>query len=412
MAIELTTTLGGERRPFEPIEAGRVRMYHCGPTVKEAVNVDKFRSYLLADILRRVFELEGCEVTQVMNVTDVGHLNEFEEDAVEIAAGRCGKQPLELVEEEEAEFHRHRRALRILDAHHYPRARENIPEMLAYIERLLEAGIAYRTEDTVYFDVSRFAGFGKLTGKSAAELQELHGKLRGKPHAKKRHPLDIDLWRTDTLRRMHWPSPWGRGYPGWHLECVVMGRKFLGETFDIHTGSHDIIYPHHECEIAQAEALDGTPLARYWLHSAPVLIDGRPTSRANRNLVTVQGLLDSGVEGIDIRGALLGEHYRAPLELSPESIERARRRRERIEEADEHLARAIPSRRPSAAEAKRIEALERGFMAAIENDLDIPRALEVAVELATDVNEERLSATARAAEALRRFDRVLGLLEG
>ncbi len=411
MELRLTNTLGGEKTSFEPLRDGEVRMYHCGPTVKEDINVDKFRSYLLGDILRRYFELVDFRVTQVMNITDVGHLNEFEEDAIEIAAGRSGKQPTEFVQEEEADFHRHRRELRILDADHYPRARENIPEMIALVERLLEAGIAYTAGENVYFDVRRFPGFGKLTGKSLDELTELQKGLRAKPHPEKRHPLDIDLWRTDVLHRMHWQSPWGRGYPGWHVECVVMSRKHLGETFDIHTGSAEIIYPHHECEIAEAEAIDGTPLARYWLHSAHVLVDGRPTSRANRNLLTVQGLLDSGVDGVDIRGALLSEHYRHSLELTPETLDRASERREALQNAADRLRSAIPARKAGGAEKKALERADADFVAALEDDLDVPRALDIATELAGQINREELAISTLATRTMERFDRVLGLVD-
>ena len=410
MDLKLSNTLGNKKEPFVPLEDGIVRMYHCGPTVKEHINIDKFRSFLLADILRRTIEYSGLEVVQVMNITDVGHLNEFEEDAVEIAAGRCGKQPMELVEEEEAEFHRHRHALGILDAHHYPRARENIADMVKFVAELLEAGVAYRAGENVYFDITRFNEFGKLSGKSLDELTALHKTLRAEPHPEKRHPLDIDLWRTDALRSMHWPSPWGRGFPGWHIECVVMGRKFLGDTFDIHTGSQEIVYPHHECEIAQAEAC-GTPLARFWLHSGHILVGGKPTSRTNRNLLTVQGLLDSGVSGLGIRGALLSEHYREPIEFTPGLLDRTREQRGILQAAADKLAAVIPAPTPSAADQALLEKTEAAFRAAVDDDLDYPRALRTAVGLAEKVNNEEVCVSASLRETLKGFDSVLGLVE-
>ena len=410
MDLKLSNTLGNKKEPFVPLEDGVVRMYHCGPTVKEHINIDKFRSFLLADVLRRTVEYSGLEVVQVMNITDVGHLNEFEEDAIEIAAGRCGKQPVELAEEEEAEFHRHRQALGILDAHHYPRARENIAEMVEFIEGLLEAGVAYRAGENVYFDVAGFGDFGKLSNKSLDDLTALHKTLRAKPHPEKRHPLDIDLWRTDALRTMHWPSPWGRGFPGWHLECVVMGRKFLGSTFDIHTGSQEIIYPHHECEIAQAEAC-GTPLARFWLHSGHTLVGGKPTSRTNRNLLTVQGLLDSGVNGIDIRGALLSEHYREPIDFTPELLDRTGQQRSVVQAAADKLAAVIPVSTPNAADQSLLEESQEAFRAAIYDDLDYPSALRIAIGLAEKVNNEEVCVSASLRDTLKGFDSVLGLVE-
>lgn len=412
MNLTLTNTLGSRKAPFEPLREGAATVYTCGPTVKEPINIDKFRSYLLSDLLRRYLEFSGLRVKQVMNITDVGHLNEFEEDVVEVAAGRSGKQPWELVEEEEEEFHQHRRQLRILDAHHYPRARDNIPEMIALVERLLKAGFAYRAGDNVYFDVSKFADFGKLTGKSLASLEELHGDLRVPPHPEKHHPLDIDLWRTDILHRMHWSSPWGRGYPGWHLECVVMSRKYLGDTFDIHIGSQEIVYPHHECEIAQAEAATGTPLARYWLHSAHVLVDGKPTLRTNQNLITVKGLLEMDISGVEIRAALLSEHYRKPLEFTPDRIEVARDTLARLREAGRKLRRPVAAGKKSPETAEGVKEAERAFRDALDDDLDFPRALEAALDLAAQVTDGTIPPSPTVAQAFDRMDTVLGFLEG
>jgi cysteinyl-tRNA synthetase len=410
MTLELTNTMGGKRERFEPLRPGHVSMYHCGPTVKEPASIDKFRSYLLGDLLRRCFELKGLRVTQCMNITDVGHLNEFEEDQVEVAADRSGKQPWELVEEEEALFHRHRKELRILDAHHYPRARENIDAMIGLVETLLARGCAYQAGKNVYFDISKADRFGKLAGRSTRDLEKRACDPRAKPHPEKRHALDIDLWRTDSLHRMHWPSPWGRGYPGWHLECVVMGRKHLGETFDIHTGSQENVYPHHECEIAEAEAAAGKPLARYWMHSAHVLIDGKPVSRSNRNLLTVQGLLDDGVRGVDIRAALLGAHYRRPIEFTPELLDEAHGWVEELGDAARRLSAAPASPPLSAAESSRLDALRRDFHAALDDDLDAPRAIQTALALARGAGRGDTPAHAATRQLLSDFDRVLGWL--
>lgn len=410
MNLQLTNTLTANKEPFKPLKKGLVQMYHCGPTVKEPININKFRSYLLGDLLRRYFEFNGFEVKQVMNITDVGHLNEFEEDAVEIAAGRSGKQPWELVQEEEAEFHKHRHELGILDAHHYPRARENIPEMIDYIKNLLDSGVAYSAGENIYFDISRFPDFGKLLGKSFEELEKLHKDLRSPPHPEKRHPLDIDLWRTDVLHTMHWPSPWGLGFPGWHLECVVMSRKFLGDTFDIHTGSEEIIYPHHECEIAHAETLDGKPLTNYWLHSAHVLVDGKPISRSNQNLLTVKGLLESEFSGVEIRAALLSKHYREPMEFTPTIMESARENLTTLQEAIDRCD-AARDIKANSTEESRLSTADDQFRNALDDDLNLPAALKIALELATDINTDSLSASSAVENQLRAFDRVLGYLQ-
>lgn len=420
MTLLLTNTLGGRREPFEPLEPGRVRMYHCGPTVTEPINLHKFRSYLLADVLRRTLEYLGHRVHQVMNITDVGHLNEFEEDIVEITAGRSGKAPWELVEEEIEEFHAHRRALRILDAEEYPQARQHVDDMIAFIERLLAAGVAYRTDHNVYLDVHRYPDFGRLSGASLEELERRQEETVQTAPRDKRHPLDVDLWRTDVLHQMHWQSPWGLGFPGWHLECVVMSQKYLGPSFDIHTGSEEIIFPHHECEIAQAEVLTHEPLARYWLHSAHVLIGGQTISRKNQNLLTVKGLLDEGFEGAEIRGALIDTHYRERLELEAETLEKAQSRLQRLRDAHRTISGAADGHGHGEGEARpaggveTIARAEADFRRALEADLDIPRALDVAIGLGEQtvarLDDHRGPLAAAARQALERFDAVLALL--
>ncbi len=417
MSLTLTNTLGGRKEAFEPLSPGVLKMYHCGPTVKEPININKFRSYLLGDLLRRTFDRSGFEVQQVMNITDVGHLNEFEEDWVEIAAGRSGKQPEDLVEEELREFHEERRALRIVDAHEYPKAQENVPDMIALVSRLLEAGAAYRTEQNVYLDIGKFPDFGKLTGKSTDELVRLQESLVRKSAGDKRHPLDIDLWRTDITHQLDWPSPWGVGFPGWHIECVVMSQKYLGTSFDIHTGSEDIVFPHHECEIAQAEVLSGEPFARYWLHSAPVMLEGRPISRKNHNRLTIKALLGEGYSGVELRLALLGTHYRESIEFGPDTIESAQKSLGRLAEAVKKLEATAGSidagsveAGADSASAERIEAAATAFDAALDDDLDYPKALRVVIDMAEDFASGKVGPAPEALDAVTKFDLVLGLL--
>jgi len=413
LSLRLTNTLTGKQELFQPRPGEPVSMYHCGPTVTGPVNVDKFRSYLLADVLRRFLEASGLQVRQVMNITDVGHLNEFEEDTVEITASRSGLYAWELVDQEEKNFHEDRRSLNILDAHVYPRARDHVEEMIAFIEKLVAAGDAYQLGGSVYFDSSRTRALGRLSGKSPAELEHLQRaapstSLAGTPH-QRRHPLDFDLWRSDPLHQMHWPSPWGRGFPGWHVECVVMSRKYLGATFDIHSGSEENITPHHECEIAQAEAAGGGPLARLWLHSRHVLLEGKPISRANRNLLTVRGLRDSGVTGPELRVALLSRPFGQRLEFGPEAIDEARVAITALQKFREaHRAAGAAQEAPPARLLDRIVRAEQEFAAAMEDDLDYPAALRAARSLVADLASE--PPRREAAEAIEKFDRVLGLL--
>src|SRR5690606_32492666 len=297
MALRLRNTLGGRLEEFRPIESGHVRLYHCGPTVKEASSIAKFRSYVLADVLRRTLERAGYETLQVMNITDVGHLNEFEEDLVEMAAARSGRYAWELAEEETQKFHDDRRALHILDAHVYPRARDHIDDMIALVGELEAKGLTYQAGKSVFLDVSRLDRFGELSSLSREELARRAEEGATRAGGARRNPLDVELWRSDVLHQMCWDSPWGRGFPGWHVECAAMSRKYLGGVFDIHTGTDDLIFPHHECEIAQVEPLTGQPLARFWLHSAGVTLDGEPMSRRLGNEVTVRELVASGFRG-------------------------------------------------------------------------------------------------------------------
>ena len=317
-------SLGMQEQKFQSLEPDKVQMYHCGPTVKEPIHLGKFRSFLMADVLRRHLERSGYEVHQVMNITDVGHLNEFQEDFVEIAAARSGLYAWELVEKEEKKFHEERRALKILNAHEYPKAREHIDCMIGLAQDLEKKGVCYVSGGNLYLDVSKFSAFGKLSGKSITELKKLQESSRASVPRHKKHPLDIDLWRRDALHEMRWDSPWGRGFPGWHVECAAMSRKFLGGVFDIHTGADDNLFPHHECEIAQVEILTGKPLARYWLHTGLTRVEGKEMSRGNDNLVTVRELLEAGFRGIVLRVAILSSHYRSELNFDESTLDWAR----------------------------------------------------------------------------------------
>jgi len=416
MALKLTNTLGGKKAAFESLESKKVRMYHCGPTVSAHLNVAKFRSFLLADLLRRHFEYSGYDVVQVMNITDVGHLNDFEEDAVEIAAGRTGLTGPELVDMEEKIFHADRRALHIRDASCYPRAREHIEEMIAMIADLEKKGFTYEAGGNLYFDITQSPRFGRLAGKTLPELESIAG-LQERGHPEKRQALDIDLWRKDTMHQVHWPSPWGRGFPGWHVECVAMSRKYLDGSFDIHTGTCENVFPHHECEIAQAEALTGKPLASFWLHTGPVTVEGLPMTRENKNLMTARQMLDAGFRGSVIRVALLAKHYREPLDFGEAAMDAARPLVNNYLAFHEHLISAASEagsgaapKAPAAKPAAWIEETDKAFRAALDDDLDYPKALGVILDRIDTLEPDEVGNPNQALEALLRWDRVVGIL--
>ena len=422
MALEIYNSLGRKRVPFQSIEPGRVRMYHCGPTVKEPIHIGKFRSFLLADVLRRYFELQGSKVTQVMNITDVGHLNEFEEDVVEIAAGREGLYAWEKAEREVSLFHDDRRELQILDADVYPKAREHVEDMIATIRELEATGACYRAGGNLYLDIESYGGFGKLVGESREVLAERMAESRTQSADTKRNALDIDLWRTDALHQMHWESPWGRGFPGWHVECVAMGRKYLGEAFDIHTGHDDNIFPHHECELAQAAVLAGGEgsddsargqLASYWMHTGPVLVEGEPMDVRNRNVVSVRELLQSGFRGAVIRTALLSSHYREALDFGEQALDRAREAVNTLLGFREHLLYSSSRARLGIAShdaADWTTKTDLRFRAALDDDLDWWGALSAVVETIDGLEPDDVGSPIDALRALQDWNHVLGIL--
>ena len=412
MALCLSTTLNGSTETFAPLKPDRVRMYSCGPTVKEPINLAKFRSFLLADVTRRVLQYCGYEVNHVMNITDVGHLNEFEEDVIEVAAARKGLYPMELIAEEERIFHEDRRGLRVLDAHTYPHAREHIDDMIDVIRELEATGKTYVADGNLYLDITADAGFGRLTHASLDELIQLQKTSRTPQNPNKRHALDIDLWRTDIKHQAHWPSPWGRGFPGWHVECVAMSRKYLGASFDIHTGGHENTFPHHECELAQAAALGDEPLARYWLHSGPVLSDGKPMSLQNRNMLTVRELLEAGLRGPVVRVALLLVPYRETLDFGESLLDVARGHANTLLGFHEHLVERTEGSAVTGESSPPdwVQAADAEFVAAIENDLDYPGALDTVVRAIDQLSPEAIGDPQQCLNALKRWDRVLGIL--
>ena len=415
MTLKQKNSLGGAVEDFRSIEPRKVRMYHCGPTVNQPIHIGKFRSYLLADVLRRHLERSGYEVLQVMNITDVGHLNEFEEDVVEIAAGRTGDYAWELAENEMRLFHADRRALGIRGAHEYPKAREHVEEMIETIRLLEEAGATYTEGGNLYLDITRYEKIGCLCGLGLEELAESQGGSMTTEGGQKRNPLDIDLWRTDALHQMRWESPWGSGFPGWHVECVAMSRKYLGEYFDIHTGAEDNINPHHEFEMAQASVLssggtDRDPLSHYWLHSGPVSVEGQAMSKANGNVVPVRELLESGIRGNVVRVALLSEHYREKLDFGEAALDRASEAVNLILGFRDHL-RSLPGEDSAEAEPvpQWISDTDAAFTAALDEDLDYWKAISTVVEAVGALEADTVGSPARALDALGDWDRILGI---
>jgi cysteinyl-tRNA synthetase len=399
--IRLYSSLSRKLEPLEPVAPGRVGIYTCGPTVYRYAHIGNLRSFLFADVLRRALEYLGYEVRHVKNITDVGHMRDdtFDtgEDRIELAAETEGKTPAEIADFYTDAWLADEAAINILRAHVLPKATEHIEEMIDLTQRLLDRGLAYEVDGTIYFDVSAFPGYGALSGQRLDELRAGH---RVEVEADKRDPEDFALWkRAGANRLMRWPSPWGDGFPGWHIECSAMSLKHLGERFDIHTGGIDNKFPHHEDEIAQSEGALGHPVVSIWMHGEFLTLGEVKMAKSAGNIVRVTDLPDP----LDFRYLALTAHYRSKLDFTDASLHAAasglaRLRRAAAPEADGDGA-------PLDLDAEPLAGYRARFVEAIADDLAMPRALAVAheVEKAAD-----LTGTQRRALLLD-FDRVLGL---
>jgi len=324
MTLALRDTLTRVVRPIVPLEAGTVGMYTCGPTVYRYAHVGNLRSYLLADLIRRVLIHHGLAVRHIKNITDVGHLRDerFDrgEDRMLVQAGLEDRTSAEIADAYEAAFHEDEAAVNILPAHVFPRATEHIPQMVALAERLQDLGFAYASAArNVYYDVSAFDGYGSLSGNSLDDLRAGH---RGEVEPDKDDPADFALWKAaGEGRALKWDTTrWGEGYPGWHLECSAMAMQYLGERFDLHTGGIDNVFPHHEDEIAQSSPLVGGPPAQVWVHGEHLLMAGRKMAKSAGNFQRVTELAERGIDPLAFRYLVLTSKYGRKLNYSDTSL--------------------------------------------------------------------------------------------
>jgi len=420
VAFQLYNTFTKEKETFVPREPGLVRMYNCGPTVYSRAHIGNLRSFLFADTLRRWLEYQGHRVLQVMNITDVGHLQgdaDVEgEDKLEAKARSERRDPREIAERFTRLFLEDLEKLGVRPAMAYPRATEHIPEMLAIIDDLVAKGHAYRAGDNVYFDVTTFPGYGRLSGN---RVEDLDAGARIEVREEKHNPADFALWKSDPRHLMKWPSSYGEhGFPGWHIECSAMAIKHLGPELDIHTGGEDNIFPHHECEIAQSECHTGKRFARYWAHAKFLQVDGGKMAKSLGNVYTVDDAVERGFEPRVLRYALIRGHYRQPLNFTWEIMRESQAALEKLDELNERLQRlAQDAGAPDAsaeAGAAALAAARAKFEAALEDDLNVPQAIAALFELRSAVLEGRIgpAAAADALAFLRRADGVLGVLRG
>ena len=325
--LTLFNTASRQKEEFHPREAGVVRMYTCGPTVYRYVHLGNLRSYLMADWLRSILEYLRYRVVHVKNITDVGHMRQElldrGEDKMIAAALAEGKTPAQIAEFYTEAFRQDEAAINIKPASVYPKATEHVPEMIELTKKLVENGIAYQVNGNVYFDVTRYAGYGRL---SANLLTSLLEGVRVEADPQKRNQTDFALWKlAEPGRMVKWPSPWGEGFPGWHIECSAMSMKYLGEQLDLHTGGVDNIFPHHEDELAQSEAATGKQFVRYWVHGQHLLADGLKMAKSTGNSYTLSDIVAQGFEPMAFRYLCLTTHYRARLNFTFSSLRAAQK---------------------------------------------------------------------------------------
>jgi len=408
VTTRLQDTLTGETRPLDPLEPGHVRIYSCGPTVYGPAHIGNFRSFLFADVLVRYLRYRGLEVTWVMNVTDV-------DDKIIRGANEAGVSIGELADRWLERFRADARALRMTQPDVLPRATEHVDRMVTLIQALLEEGHAYRTEDgSIFFRIDSWPAYGRLARLDPDQLrvgERVEADEYGKGDVR-----DFALWKASKPGEPSWDTPIGTGRPGWHIECSAMSMAYLGESFDIHTGGVDLIFPHHEDEIAQSEAATGQPFVRTWLHCAHLRLGGAKMAKSTGNISSVVDLLDAGVSPRALRYALISVHYRQGLDYTPASLEAAAAAIDRLDTLVAALSAYSEARSDAPDLESELAAARSRFEAALDDDLNVSAALAAVFDLAREQNRrlaERSISTADAARALamlRDLDRVLAIL--
>jgi cysteinyl-tRNA synthetase len=408
MTLQLRDTLSGETRPLEPLEPDHVRMYTCGPTVYGPVHIGNFRSFLYADLLVRYLRYRGLRVTWVMNITDI-------DDKVIRGAAAAGVGIDELANRWLDQFLADARAVRMTDPDVLPRATEHIDDMTGLIETLLAKGHAYRTDDgSIFFRISSWPAYGRLARLDPEQMrvgERVESDEYGKDDVR-----DFALWKGPKPGEPSWDTSIGAGRPGWHIECSAMSMRHLGPSFDIHTGGIDLIFPHHEDEIAQSEAATGQPFVRTWLHCAHLQMSGAKMAKSTGNIARVADLLESGVGPRALRYALISVHYRASLSYTPDSVAAAAAAVERLDALLAALSAYREDRDDDSDLVAVLDAARAAFEAALDDDLNISAALGALFDLVRELNrriDARTLSTDDASRALawlREIDTVLGVL--
>jgi cysteinyl-tRNA synthetase len=409
----INSTMSGKKEPFLPIHDNRVNLFVCGPTVYDNSHIGHARTYIFFDVVARYLKHIGFSVFYLQNITDV-------DDKIIDRAALQGISPRLLARTFEKKYQEDMQALGVTNINYYARASEHIPEIISQIERLIEKGYAYETQTGVYFDESRFGDFGKLSHQSLEDLE----KHRIEPDPTKRNPGDFSLWKKrQDGPEVTWDSPWGKGRPGWHIEDTAITENYFGAQYDIHGGAMDLIFPHHEAEIAQMEAASGKkPLVRFWMHTGFLNVNGEKMSKSLGNFTTIREML-SKFDADSFRFFVLSSHYRSPIDFSESALDQSRKSLERIRQAAKAIEEELERITSSADEASRksedakagLSESRARFLDAMDNDFNTPYALKAVFELVREVNRRingksiSKESLIEAGQLLEDFGRILGI---
>jgi len=379
MGLRVFNTLTKQVEEFLPIRKGKVNMYVCGPTVYDYIHIGNARSFVAFDIIRRYLEYKGYKVTYVSNLTDVDDKTIRRAQKMRITLQKLGEKYSDAYFEDIAKL-----GIRKPDIN--PRATQHIGEIINLVQTLIDKGYAYVVDGDVYYDVSRFEDYGKLSG---AKTEALKAGARIEIDPRKRNPADFSLWKKQKLGESAWDSPWGKGRPGWHIECSAMSMKYLGETFDFHTGGKDLIFPHHENEIAQSEAATGKPFAKYWLHNEWLTVNGEKMSKSLGNFITARDAIEKYGSWV-VRFFLASTHYRSPIDFNDVNLKQAKRRLERLLDAIEEMN-ALEETEEKDADSEALlqqaERVKQRFEEAMDDDFNTALAISALFDLVKEINQ-------------------------
>jgi len=406
--MKLYNSLTRKKQTFRPLKNKTVTIYSCGPTVYDFAHIGNFSSYIAWDLLVRYLKYRGFKTKVAKNITDVGHFTrddeDFGEDSLDKAARKQKKDPLEIAKFYTAAYIKSEKELNILPPDYRPRATGEIKMMQKIIAALLKKGYAYDAKDGVYFDVSKFKKYGQLSGNTPDKIKA-GARVEVNPH--KKHPADFALWkkRVGVNRKhvLHWKSPWGDGFPGWHIECSAMALRYLGKTIDIHTGGQDNKFPHHESEIAQSETFTGKPFSRFWLHTGLMDVNGKKMSKSLGNFYTLQNVIDKGFDPLAYRFWALTAHYRSSTNFTWKSLQEASDNWTKIVEfiRDHKFVNKI--------DKIYVNKKEKQFVSALDEDLNTPKAIASLLQIIKEANRDP-NRIPSVIFLIKKWDQVLGIL--